>query len=46
MFNQLKHLEPKGVKLRMAVNAPQPYIADTDELVATGKTKCLLYFCM
>ncbi|XP_056625574.1 5'-3' exonuclease PLD3 [Triplophysa dalaica] len=36
VFNQLKQLEPKGVKLRIAVNAPQPYIADTDELVATG----------
>ncbi|XP_057205870.1 5'-3' exonuclease PLD3 [Triplophysa rosa] len=36
VFNQLKQLEPKGVKLRIAVKAPQPYIADTDELVATG----------
>ncbi|XP_077092096.1 5'-3' exonuclease PLD3 isoform X2 [Siphateles boraxobius] len=36
VFNQLKQLEPKGVKLKIAVNAPQPYIADTDELVATG----------
>ncbi len=43
MFNQLKQLEPKGVKLRIAVNAPQPYIADTDELVATGTTTCLLH---
>ncbi|XP_052010995.1 5'-3' exonuclease PLD3-like [Xyrauchen texanus] len=36
VFNKLKQLEPKGVKLKIAVNAPQPYIADTDELVATG----------
>uniref|UniRef100_A0A8C1Y2T9 Phospholipase D family, member 7 n=1 Tax=Cyprinus carpio TaxID=7962 RepID=A0A8C1Y2T9_CYPCA len=36
VFNQLKQLEPNGVKLKIAVNAPQPYIADTDELVATG----------
>ncbi|XP_043113419.1 5'-3' exonuclease PLD3 [Puntigrus tetrazona] len=36
VFNQLKQLEPKGVKLKIAVNAPQTYIADTDELVATG----------
>ncbi|XP_059371479.1 5'-3' exonuclease PLD3-like isoform X2 [Carassius carassius] len=36
VFNRLKQLEPKGVKLKIAVNAPQPYIADTDELVATG----------
>ncbi|KAF4104685.1 5'-3' exonuclease PLD3 isoform X2 [Onychostoma macrolepis] len=36
VFKQLKQLEPKGVKLRIAVNAPQPYIADTDELAATG----------
>ncbi|XP_051506563.1 5'-3' exonuclease PLD3-like isoform X2 [Myxocyprinus asiaticus] len=36
VFNQLKQLEPKGVKLKIAVNAPQPYIANTDELVATG----------
>lgn len=32
----MKQLEPKGVKLKIAVNAPQTYIADTDELVATG----------
>lgn len=43
MFNQLKKLEPKGVKLKIAVNAPQSYIADTDELVATGTTACLLH---
>ncbi|XP_051514249.1 5'-3' exonuclease PLD3-like isoform X2 [Myxocyprinus asiaticus] len=36
VFNKLKQLEPKGVKLKIAVNAPQPYIEDTDELVATG----------
>ncbi|XP_067312732.1 5'-3' exonuclease PLD3 isoform X2 [Pseudorasbora parva] len=36
VFNHLKQLEPKGVKLKIAVNAPQPYIADTDELLATG----------
>ncbi|XP_052430196.1 5'-3' exonuclease PLD3 isoform X1 [Carassius gibelio] len=36
VFNRLKQLEPKGVKLKIAVNAPQPYIADTDELEATG----------
>lgn len=36
MFNQMKQLEARGVKLKIAVNAPQPYIADTDELVATG----------
>ncbi|RXN35225.1 phospholipase D3-like isoform X2 [Labeo rohita] len=36
VLNQLKQLEPNGVKLKIAVNAPQPYIADTDELVATG----------
>lgn len=40
MLNQLKQLEPNGVKLKIAVNAPQPYIADTDELVATGTTAC------
>uniref|UniRef100_A0A8C2E0V9 Phospholipase D family, member 7 n=1 Tax=Cyprinus carpio TaxID=7962 RepID=A0A8C2E0V9_CYPCA len=36
VFDRLKQLEPKGVKLKIAVNAPQTYIADTDELVATG----------
>lgn len=36
VFDQLKQLEPKGVKLKIAVNAPQPYIADTEELAATG----------
>ncbi|XP_059377311.1 5'-3' exonuclease PLD3-like isoform X1 [Carassius carassius] len=36
VFERLKKLEPNGVKLKIAVNAPQSYIADTDELVATG----------
>ncbi|XP_062856686.1 5'-3' exonuclease PLD3 isoform X2 [Trichomycterus rosablanca] len=36
LFRLLKQLEPKGVNLKIAVNAPQTYIADTDELAATG----------
>ncbi|XP_026081116.1 phospholipase D3-like isoform X2 [Carassius auratus] len=36
VFERLKQLEPNGVKLKIAVNAPQSYIADADELVATG----------
>nr|XP_033489267.1 phospholipase D3 isoform X1 [Epinephelus lanceolatus] len=36
VFEQLKQLESKGVKLQIAVNAPQTSSEDTDELAATG----------
>lgn len=37
-FEQLKQLESKGVKLQIAVNAPQTSTRDTAELAATGTT--------
>ncbi|KAM4732402.1 5'-3' exonuclease PLD3 isoform 2-T2 [Anableps anableps] len=36
VFEQLKQLESKGVKLQIAVNAPQTSTQDTAELAATG----------
>ncbi|XP_073342403.1 5'-3' exonuclease PLD3 isoform X2 [Pagrus major] len=36
VFDQLKQLESKGVKLQIAVNAPQTSTLDTAELAATG----------
>ncbi|XP_070693272.1 5'-3' exonuclease PLD3 [Pempheris klunzingeri] len=36
VFEQLKRLESKGVKLQIAVNAPQTSIRDTGELAAVG----------
>lgn len=36
VFEQLKQLESKGVKLQIAVNAPQTSPQDTAELAATG----------
>uniref|UniRef100_A0A8C4EG89 Phospholipase D family, member 7 n=1 Tax=Dicentrarchus labrax TaxID=13489 RepID=A0A8C4EG89_DICLA len=36
VFEQLKQLESKGVKLQIAVNAPQTSTLDTAELAATG----------
>lgn len=37
VFEQLKQLESKGVKLQIAVNAPQTSTQDTAELAATGR---------
>lgn len=36
VFEQLKQLESKGVKLQIAVNAPQTSTQDTAELAAAG----------
>ncbi|XP_076878001.1 5'-3' exonuclease PLD3 isoform X2 [Brachyhypopomus gauderio] len=36
LFSQLKQLGSRGVKLKIAVNAPQTYRSDTDELSETG----------
>lgn len=36
VFDRLKQLESKGVKLQIAVNAPQTSPLDTAELAATG----------
>ncbi|XP_053486949.1 5'-3' exonuclease PLD3 [Ictalurus furcatus] len=36
LLDHLKQLEPRGVKLKIAVNAPQTYRSDTDELTGTG----------
>ncbi|KAM4555152.1 5'-3' exonuclease PLD3 isoform 2-T3 [Odontesthes bonariensis] len=36
VFEQMKQLESKGVKLQIAVNAPQMSTKDTSELSATG----------
>lgn len=36
VFEQLKQLESKGVKLQIAVNAPQTSTQDTAELATTG----------
>ncbi|XP_059202077.1 5'-3' exonuclease PLD3 isoform X2 [Centropristis striata] len=36
VFEQLKQLQSKGVKLQIAVNAPQTSTQDTKELAATG----------
>ncbi|XP_015238879.1 PREDICTED: phospholipase D3-like isoform X1 [Cyprinodon variegatus] len=36
VFEQLKELQSKGVKLQIAVNAPQTSTQDTAELTATG----------
>lgn len=36
VFEHLKQLESKGVKLQIAVNAPQTSTQDTAELAATG----------
>lgn len=36
VFEQLKKLESKGVKLQIAVNGPQTSTQDTAELAATG----------
>lgn len=41
MFTQLKQLESRGVNLKIAVNAPQTFTADTDELAETGKFGCV-----
>lgn len=38
VFDQLKQLESKGVKLQIAVNAPQTSTKDTEELAAKGTT--------
>jgi len=37
VFEQMKQLESKGVKLQIAVNAPQTSTKDTSELSATGE---------
>nr|XP_019936140.1 PREDICTED: phospholipase D3-like isoform X1 [Paralichthys olivaceus] len=36
VFDHLKHLESKGIKLQIAVNGPQTSTKDTSELAATG----------
>ncbi|KAG7329310.1 hypothetical protein KOW79_007484 [Hemibagrus wyckioides] len=36
LLDHLKQLESRGVNLKIAVNAPQTYRADTDELTETG----------
>ncbi|XP_031442880.1 5'-3' exonuclease PLD4 isoform X2 [Clupea harengus] len=36
VFAKLMQLEPKGVKLRLAVNSPQSYPMDTEELSSAG----------
>lgn len=36
VFEQLKQLESRGVKLQIVVNAPQTSTQDTDDLAATG----------
>ncbi|CAN9514699.1 unnamed protein product [Ophioblennius macclurei] len=36
VFEQLKHLRSKGVKLQIAINSPQNSIRDTGELAAAG----------
>ncbi|XP_026991263.2 5'-3' exonuclease PLD3 isoform X1 [Tachysurus fulvidraco] len=36
LLDHLKQLESRGVNLKIAVNAPQTYRADTDELTGTG----------
>ncbi|XP_026859364.2 5'-3' exonuclease PLD3 isoform X1 [Electrophorus electricus] len=36
LFSQLKRLESRGVNLKIAVNAPQTYRTDTDELSEAG----------
>lgn len=38
VFDQLKQLESKGVKLQLAVNAPQTSTKDTEELATKGTT--------
>lgn len=38
IFDGLKKLESKGVKLQVAVNAPQTSAADTEELAAQGRS--------
>ncbi len=38
VLEQLKQLESKGVKLQIAVNAPQTSTQDMAELAATGTT--------
>lgn len=37
VFEKLKKLESKGVKLQVAVNGPQLSTADTKELAAQGR---------
>lgn len=37
LLDHLKQLESRGVNLKIAVNAPQTYRADTDELTETGR---------
>lgn len=37
LLDHLKQLESRGVNLKIAVNAPQTYRADTDELTGTGR---------
>lgn len=37
LLDHLKQLESRGVNLKIAVNAPQTYRADTDELAETGR---------
>lgn len=39
VFKQLKQLESKGVKLQIAVNAPQASTQDTAELAAAGTSR-------
>ncbi|XP_066574950.1 uncharacterized protein pld7 isoform X2 [Amia ocellicauda] len=36
IFEQLKGLQSRGVRLRIAVNGPQSYTRDTEELAAAG----------
>lgn len=38
VFDQLKQVQSKGVKLQIAVNAPQASTKDTEELAAKGTT--------
>lgn len=38
VFDQLKQLESKGVKLQITVNAPQTSTEDIEELAAKGTT--------
>lgn len=38
IFDGLKKLQSKGVKLQVAVNAPQTSAADTEELAAQGRS--------
>lgn len=44
LLDHMKQLEPRGVNLKIAVNGPQTYRANTDELSGTGRFDSFIIF--